>query len=75
MGRHEPQIVSFEEMTPAEWAQYFDHNYGTCAVCPCPCLERIFKQIHPWLGTGCPNWQPLGVRSWDELRERICASR
>lgn len=51
-------------------ADYFDHNYGVCALDPCPCLHRIFKGEHTWLGMACVYWRPLGVRSWEELAQR-----
>ncbi len=51
-------------------AAYFDHNYGTCALTPCQCLLE-----QRWIGEACPNWKPLRVRSWAELRAHIIAEK
>lgn len=50
-------------------AEYLLDNYGTCELeagcywCP-GCLKN------GWLGRACPHWKPLGVTTWEELRER-----
>jgi hypothetical protein len=47
-------------------AEYIADNYGSCALEKCPCLApRV-----PWLGRGCPHWQPAQAATFDELRSR-----
>lgn len=42
---------------------YLDENYGTCAMDRCVCHKN------GWMGTGCNNWKPFGVSTWEELIE------
>lgn len=51
---------------------YWLDNYGTCKnhAKQCQCL-----QIGPWLGQGCLDWIPLGVKSFEELKEHIIESK
>jgi len=46
---------------------YFLDTYGTCELgAPrCSCLKK------EWLGRGCLHWQPLGVKSFDDLKEHV----
>jgi len=44
-------------------AEYIKNFYGTCSMKEkCTCLK-----IGPWLGSGCINWNPVKVSSYDEL--------
>ena len=43
-------------------ADYLLDNYGDCKAGRCVCLLT-----GQWIGRGCPNWTPLGVKTWDEL--------
>jgi len=50
---------------------YWLDNYGTCEVgaSACTCLKR------KWLGQGCINWTPLGVKSFEEYAAHIRATK
>lgn len=56
------------ESIPNDLAAYLLDNYGTCklgAACNRPpgCLKL------GWIGRACPHWQPLGARTYEELRD------
>lgn len=48
-------------------AEYIADNYGRCSLATCVCL----LPRNPWLGRGCPHWQPVAARSMDEMRESL----
>jgi hypothetical protein len=58
--------MSAAEPDPNETAEYLFDNYGHCRCdARCLCLRGT------WKGLACPYWVPLGVRTYDELREWI----
>lgn len=45
---------------------YWEHNYGHCDLgIRCKCLRS------EWLGVLCENWNPLGVKSFEEYQKYI----
>lgn len=47
-------------------ADYWFDNYGACRQGPkCQCLK------YGWKGQSCLDWQPIGVKSLEELFEYV----
>lgn len=43
------------------------HVYGRCRADVCTCNKACYDEGAPWMGTACPNWQPTGAESYDDL--------
>lgn len=64
----EYRFAPARDLNPAELEGYLADRYGTCKLgSNCICL----KAECPWLGRGCLNWVPLGVKTWAELEAVI----
>lgn len=61
--------IKFDPVLDEPTENYFLDLYGTCQMQKCLCLDLMNKGKMPWLGRGCSNWKPLGVRSHKELFE------
>lgn len=56
----------------AELADYLEENYGECELGSARCYHGPGPQClkSGWKGILCPHWKPLGVKTWEELREK-----
>lgn len=55
-------------------SDYLLDNYGLCKLGnDCICIKPIKPtsplEFRPWLGRLCPNWQPAGATTLEELQE------
>lgn len=52
-------------------ADYLLDNYGLCKLDVCICIQPIKRtspvEFPPWLGRLCPNWQPSGALTNNDL--------
>lgn len=56
--------MSWNEFPPSEVEGYLADQYGSCRKGDkCECL----RPGNPWIGTGCLDWEPLGVKTFQEL--------
>ena len=47
---------------------YIKNNYGTCKLNKCQCKDTHNPRFGgSWVGTYCPDWQPIVANSWEEL--------
>lgn len=51
--------------------QYFLTNYGNCKLEKCMCIDWQNPRFKgAWGGLACPDWVPLGAKSFFNLIER-----
>jgi hypothetical protein len=55
---------TLKNLPTSDLEQYLLDNYGRCSNSVCRCLKD------GWIGTLCPYWVPLGVRSFEQLKEK-----
>ena len=47
---------------------YYRHNYGTCRLRDCRCIDRHNPRFDgAWGGLACPDWVPIEAQNMEEL--------